>query len=277
MEYSVEQKRQLVEPNHLEIPIYRQCELIDLARASYYYEPAGETEYNLLLMRMLDEQYTRTPFYGVPRMTAWLRIQGHQVNPKRIERLMRKMDLQAIYPKPKLSKKGVVSSKYPYLLRGMVIDRPNQVWSTDITYIRLRQGFVYLVAVMDWFSRYVLSWEVSNSLDSHFCLWALERAFQKGIPDIFNSDQGSQFTSESFTSRLKTAGIRISWDGRGRFWDNIFVERLWRSVKWEEVYLKDYENVPEAIDGLDGYFKFYNTQRPHQSLGYQTPQQVFFE
>lgn len=277
MEYSVEQKRQLVEPNHLEIPIYRQCELIDLARASYYYEPAGETEYNLLLMRMLDEQYTRTPFYGVPRMTAWLRIQGHQVNPKRIERLMRKMDLQAIYPKPKLSKKGVVSSKYPYLLRGMVIDRPNQVWSTDITYIRLRQGFVYLVAVMDWFSRYVLSWEVSNSLDSHFCLWALERAFQKGIPDIFNSDQGSQFTSESFTSRLKTAGIRISWDGRGRFWDNIFVERLWRSVKWEEVYLKDYENVPEAIDGLDGYFKFYNTQRPHQSLGYRTPQQVFFE
>lgn len=277
MEYSVEQKRQLVEPNHLEIPIYRQCELIDLARASYYYEPAGETEYNLFLMRMLDEQYTRTPFYGVPRMTAWLRIQGHQVNPKRIERLMRKMDLQAIYPKPKLSKKGVVFSKYPYLLRGMVIDRPNQVWSTDITYIRLRQGFVYLVAVMDWFSRYVLSWEVSNSLDSHFCLWALERAFQKGIPDIFNSDQGSQFTSESFTSRLKTAGIRISWDGRGRFWDNIFVERLWRSVKWEEVYLKDYENVPEAIDGLDGYFKFYNTQRPHQSLGYRTPQQVFFE
>jgi len=267
----------LVEPNHLEIPIYRQCELIDLARASYYYEPAGETEYNLFLMRMLDEQYTRTPFYGVPRMTAWLRIQGHQVNPKRIERLMRKMDLQAIYPKPKLSKKGVVFSKYPYLLRGMVIDRPNQVWSTDITYIRLRQGFVYLVAVMDWFSRYVLSWEVSNSLDSHFCLWALERAFQKGIPDIFNSDQGSQFTSESFTSRLKTAGIRISWDGRGRFWDNIFVERLWRSVKWEEVYLKDYENVPEAIDGLDGYFKFYNTQRPHQSLGYRTPQQVFFE
>ena len=277
MEYSVEQKRRLVEPNHLEIPIYRQCELMDLARASYYYEPAGETEYNLLLMRMLDEQYTRTPFYGVPRMTAWLRIQGHQVNPKRIERLMRKMDLQAIYPKPKLSKKGAVSSKYPYLLSGMVIDRPNQVWSTDITYIRLRQGFVYLVAVMDWFSRYVLSWEVSNSLDSHFCLWALERAFQKSIPDIFNSDQGSQFTSESFTSRLKTAGIRISWDGRGRFWDNIFVERLWRSVKWEEVYLKDYENVPEAIDGLDGYFKFYNTQRPHQSLGYRTPQQVFFE
>ncbi len=210
-------------------------------------------------------------------MTAWLRLQGHQINPKRIERLMGKMGLQAIYPKPKLSKKGEISSKYPYLLRGLVIDRANQVWTTDITYIRLRQGFVYLVAIMDWFSRYVLSWEVSNSLDSFFCLWALERAFQKGTPEIFNSDQGSQFTSEAFTSRLEAAGIRISWDGRGRVWDNIFVERLWRSVKWEEVYLKDYDDVPEAIDGLDSYFKFYNTQRPHQSLGYRTPQQVFFE
>lgn len=275
--YSVEQKRQLVEPDHPEIPIYRQCELIDLARASYYYEPAGETEYNLFLMRLIDEQYTRTPFYGSPKMTAWLRLQGQMVNHKRIERLMGKMGLQAIYPKPKLSKKGVVSSKYPYLLRGLVIHRPNQVWSTDITYIRLRQGFIYLVAIMDWFSRYVLSWEVSNSLDSFFCLWALERALQKHVPEIFNSDQGSQFTSEVFTSRLETAGIRISWDGRGRVWDNIFVERLWRSVKWEEVYLKDYDSVPEAIDGLGSYFRFYNTQRPHQSLGYRTPHQVFFE
>lgn len=228
-------------------------------------------------MRMIDEQYTRTPFYGVPRMTAWLRIQGHPVNPKRIERLMRLMGLQAIYPKPRLSRRGAVSSKYPYLLRGLVIDRPSQVWSTDITYIRLRQGFVYLVAIMDWFSRYVLSWEVSNCLDSFFCLWALEKALQQGVPEIFNSDQGSQFTSEAFTSRLETAGIRISWDGRGRVWDNIFVERLWRSVKWEEVYLKDYDDVPEAIDGLGDYFRFYNTERPHQSLGYRTPQQVFSE
>lgn len=267
----------MVEPSHPEIPIYRQCELIDLARASYYYEPAGETEYNLFLMRLIDEQYTRTPFYGSPKMTAWLRSQGQMVNHKRIERLMGKMGLQAIYPKPKLSKKGVVSSKYPYLLRGLVIQRPNQVWSTDITYIRLRQGFVYLVAIMDWFSRYVLSWEVSNSLDSFFCLWALEKALQKHVPEIFNSDQGSQFTSEVFTSRLETTGIRISWDGRGRVWDNIFVERLWRSVKWEEVYLKDYGNVPEAIDGLGSYFRFYNTERPHQSLGYRTPHQVFFE
>jgi len=267
----------LVEPEHLEISIFRQCELLGLSRSSFYYMPAGESEYNLLLMRMIDEQYTRTPFYGVPRMTAWLRIQGHHINPKRIERLMGIMGLQAIYPKPKLSKKGSVSSKYPYLLRGLVIDRPNQVWSTDITYIRLRQGFVYLVAIMDWFSRYVLSWEVSNSLDSFFCLWALERALQKHAPEIFNSDQGSQFTSEAFTNRLETAGTRISWDGRGRVWDNIFVERLWRSVKWEEVYLKDYDNVPEAIDGLGSYFRFYNTQRPHQSLGYRTPHQVFFE
>jgi putative transposase len=275
--YSVEQRRQLVEPDHPEIPIYRQCELIGLARASYYYEPAGETEYNLFLMRLIDEQYTRTPFYGSPKMTAWLRSQGQMVNHKRIERLMGKMGLQAIYPKPKLSKKGMVSSKYPYLLRGLVIQRPNQVWSTDITYIRLRQGFIYLVAIMDWFSRYVLSWEVSNSLDSFFCLWALEKALQEHVPEIFNSDQGSQFTSEVFTSRLETAGIRISWDGRGRVWDNIFVERLWRSVKWEEVYLKDYDNVPEAIDGLGSYFRFYNTERPHQSLGYRTPHQVFFE
>jgi putative transposase len=274
--YSVERKRHLMEPSHPEIPIYRQCELIGLARASYYYEPAGETQYNLLLMRLLDEQYTRTPFYGSPKMTAWLRLQGHLVNHKRVERLMRKMGLQAIYPKPKLSKKGVVSSKYPYLLRGLVIQRPNQVWSTDITYIRLRQGFVYLVAIMDWFSRYVLSWEVSNSLDSFFCLWALDKALQRWVPEIFNSDQGSQFTSEVFTSRLETAGIRISWDGRGRVWDNIFVERLWRSVKWEEVYLKDYADVPEAIGGLGNYFRFYNTERPHQSLGYRTPQQVFF-
>jgi len=227
-------------------------------------------------MRMIDEQYTQTPFYGVPRMTAWLRLQGHQVNKKRIERLMGKMGLQAIYPKPKLSKKGEVSSKYPYLLRGLVIDRVNQVWTTDITYIRLRRGFVYLVAIMDWLSRYVLSWEVSNSLDSFFCLWALEKALRQGVPEIFNSDQGSQFTCDAFTSRLEATGICISWDGRGRVWDNIFVERLWRSVKWEEVYLKDYADVPEAIGGLGDYFKFYNTQRPHQSLGYRTPQQVFF-
>lgn len=228
------------------------------------------------MMRLIDEQYTRTPFYGVPKMTGWLRNQGYGVGSKRIRRLMRKMGLYAIYPEPKLSRKGGGVQKYPYLLRDMVIEKPNQVWSTDVTYIRLRQGFVYLVAIMDWFSRYVLSWEISNSLDNSFCLWALEKALHSNVPEIFNSDQGSQFTSEAFTGRLKSSGIRISWNGRGRVWDNIFVERLWRSVKYEEVYLKDYGDVPEAIDGLNGYFRYYNTERPHQSLGYRTPEQVFF-
>ncbi len=213
-------------------------------------------------------------------MTGLLRIQGHPVGPKRVRRLMRLMGLEAICPKPKLSEKGVIPSgspKYPYLLRGLTIDRVNQVWTTDITYIRLRQGFVYLVAVMDWFSRYVISWEVSNSLDTFFCLSSLDKALSRGKPEIFNSDQGSQFTSQEFTGRLATSGIRISWDGRGRFWDNILIERLWRSVKWEEVYINDYDHVPEAIGGLGDYFKFYNTERPHQSLGYQTPQQEFFK
>ncbi len=276
MACSVDQKRYLLEQEHPEIPIYRQCELLGLSRSSFYYKPVGISEYNLLLMDMIDRKYTEHPFYGILRMTAWLHDEGHQVNHKRVQRLMRLMGLKAIYPKPKLSKSECVSEKHPYLLRGLVIHKPNQVWGTDITYIRLRQGFVYLVAVMDWFSRYVLSWEVSNSLDTHFCLSALERALQQNVPEIFNSDQGSQFTSEAFTDRLKAAQIRISWDGRGRFWDNIFIERLWRSVKHEEVYLKDYANAPEAIDGLGNYFRFYNTQRHHQALSYRTPEQVFF-
>jgi len=276
LELSVEQKRLLVESEHL-IPISRQCELFGLSRSSFYYEPAVVGDYNLLLMRLIDEQYTQTPFYGIRRMTACLRALGHGVNRKRIGRLMRLMGLEAIYPKPNLSRAtGNESIKYPYLLKGLVIQKPNHVWSTDITYIRLKQGFVYLVAVIDWFSRYVLSWEISNSLDTYFCLSALDKAFQKGVPEIFNSDQGSQFTSESFINSLQTSGTRISWDGRGRALDNIFVERLWRSVKYEDVYLKDYANVPEAIKGINRYFKFYNTQRPHQSLGYKTPEQVYF-
>ena len=235
---SVNEKRCLIEPKHSEISIFRQCELLDLPRSSFYYKPKGESEYNLLLMRIIDERYTLTPFYGVPRMTDYLRTQGHPVGPKRVRRLMRLMGLEAIYPKPKLSKKGAVSGKspkYPYLLRGLTIDRVNQVWTTNITYIRLRRGFVYLVAVMDWFSRYVISWEVSNSLDSFFCVYALDKALQRFVPEIFNSDQGSQFTSQEFAGRLETAEISISWDGCGRFWDNILIERLWRSVKWEEV------------------------------------------
>jgi putative transposase len=226
-------------------------------------------------MRLLDEQYTRYPFYGVLRMTYWLRQQGYQVNAKRVRRLLRKMGLLAIYPKPQLSRLAAGGQRYPYLLRGVTIERADHVWATDITYIRLRQGFVYLVAIMDWYSRYVLAWEVSVTLDHSFCLSALERALVQAQPDIFNSDQGAQFTSLAFTESLRARGIRISMDGRGRALDNIFVERLWRSVKYEEVYLKDYRTVQEAIQGIRGYFEFYNRERLHQALNYQTPETVY--
>ena len=222
-------------------------------------------------MRKLDEQYTQTPFYGVLRMTEVLRNQGERVNPKRVRRLLRTMGLEAIYPKPQLSVASDNSRRYPYLLSSKVIERPNQVWSTDITYIRLAKGFIYLTAVIDWYSRYVLSWEVSNTLDVHFCLEALEASLAQGTPEIFNTDQGSQFTSIAFTERLLRGGIQISQDGRGRALDNIFVERLWRSLKYEEVYLKSYRSVSEAVEGIGGYFAFYNNERLHQSLGYQTP------
>ena len=222
-------------------------------------------------MRLIDEQYTKTPFYGVPRLTAWLRSEGHVVNRKRVARLMHKMGLAAIYPQPKPSGMNKPSKTYPYLLKGLRIIRPNQVWATDITYIRLSHGFVYLIAVMDWFSRYVLSWELSNSLDVYFCLSALDRALSQARPVIFNTDQGSQFTSDAFTHRLKAAQVAISWAGRGSYFDNIFVERLWRSVKYEEVYLNDYDSVATAACRLRDYFHFYNQQRLHQSLNYQTP------
>jgi putative transposase len=228
-------------------------------------------------MHLLDEQYTRTPFYGIRRMTAWLQAGGHEVNHKRVARLLRVMGLEAIYPKPRLSRGGPGHKIYPYLLRGLVIHRPNQVWATDITYVRLRHGFVFLVAIMDWFSRYVLAWEVSVTMETSFCMSALDWALQRGQPEIFNSDQGSQYTSEDFTGRLQSLGIRISMDGRGRVFDNIFVERLWRTVKYEEVYLKDYESVPAAVAGLSSYFRFYNQERLHQSLGYRTPAAVYHE
>ncbi len=208
-------------------------------------------------------------------MRACLEERGYFVNSKRVGRLMRLMGLQAIYPKPRLSAAAAGHRIYPYLLREVSVTRPDQVWSTDITYIRLRQGFVYLVAVMDWYSRYVLSWEISITMDSNFCISALDWALQKGCPEIFNTDQGAQFTSQDFTRRLEEKAIRISMDGRGRALDNVFVERLWRSVKWEEVYLKDYQSVSEAVDGLDGYFRFYNRERPHQSLNYQTPAAIY--
>lgn len=228
-------------------------------------------------MRLLDEIYTRRPFYGVRRMVVELEKAGFWVNPKRVRRLLRLMGLEAIYPKPKLSLGGPGHKIYPYLLSGLQIHRPNQVWSTDITYIRLRQGFVYLVAVIDWFSRYVLSWEISVTMETAFCTAALDWALRHGKPDIFNTDQGSQFTSQDFTKMLLDREIRISMDGRGRVFDNIFVERLWRTVKYEDIYLKEYENVPSLIRGLGIYFDFYNQERPHQSLEYRTPASIHWK
>lgn len=247
-----------------------------MSRSSYYYRPAGESETNLVLMRLLDEQYTKTPYYGIRRMTAVLAAAGHQVNHKRVARLLRLMGLEALYPRPRLSGGGPGHKIYPYLLSGFRPERPNEVWSSDITYIRLRQGFVYLVAIMDWFSRFVLAWEISVTMETSFCVSALDWALRRGMPEVFNSDQGSQFTSSDFTGRLSGAGIRISMDGRGRVFDNIFVERLWRTVKYENVYLNDYESVPAVTQGLAQYFVFYNDERIHQSLGYRTPRSVHF-
>lgn len=226
-------------------------------------------------MRLIDEEFTKHPFYGVRRITAYLRNNGHLVNRKRVSRLMKKMGLTAIYPKRNLSKNNSEYKKYPYLLRDLEIEYPDQVWSTDITYIRLSKGFVYLTAIMDWFSRYVLSWKISTTLDSVFCLEALEEALKISKPDIFNSDQGVQFTSVAFTSRLEKSGIQISMDGRGRALDNVFVERLWRSLKYECVYLNEYSSVLEVKKSINEYFKFYNEERLHQSLNYQTPKSVY--
>ena len=265
-----------IDADENELSLSRQCELASVARSRYYYQPALESQDNLRLMRLLDEQYTQTPFYGVLKMTQVLKQQGEAINVKRVRRLMRKMGLEAIYPKARLSQRNGQDAIYPYLLRDLEIKEVNQVWSTDITYIPLQGGFVYLVAVIDWFSRYVLSWELSNTMDVYFCLHALEKALHWGTPVIFNTDQGSQFTSQAFTSRLLKEKIQISMDGRGRALDNIFVERLWRSLKYEDIYLKNYESVRAARDGIRHYFLFYNQQRLHQALHYKTPQSIYF-
>lgn len=267
----------MIEPEHPAIPVARQCELLGLGRSSYYYRPVAASAEELTLLRRLDEQYTKTPFFGVRRMTVVLREDGFAVNPKRVRRLLRTLGLWALGPQPGTSRPAPEHRVYPYLLRGVRIERVNQVWSTDITYIRLRSGFAYLAAVMDWRSRYVLSWALSNSLEVGFCLEVLEAALLRGRPEIFNSDQGAQFTSPAFTGRLQAAGVRISMDGRGRALDNVFVERLWRSVKYEEVYLHDYEGMREAQRGLGQYFRFYNEERPHQALGYRRPAAVYQE
>lgn len=265
----------MIEPEHLTISIARQCELLGLARSSWYYQAVPESAENLLLLRLIDEEYTRHPFFGSRRMVVMMEEQGYIVNRKRIQRLMSVLGIEAIYPKPNLSGADKKHNKYPYLLRDVKICYPNHVWSTDITYIRMNRGFVYLMAVIDWYSRYVLSWRLSNTLDVGFCLDGLDAALEVGQPAIFNTDQGCQFTSEEFTGRLKKREILISMDGKGRALDNIFVERLWRTVKYEEVFLKDYQTVQEARSGLADYFSFYNAERPHQALGYLTPKAVY--
>ena len=260
---------------HAGISMRRQCELLGVNRSGVYYQPVGESKENLLLMRLMDKEYTRHPFYGSRRMLVWLRGQGYGVNRKRVSRLMETMGIEALYPKPRLSQPGEEHKIYPYLLKDVEITRVNQVWSTDITYIRMPEGFVYLVAVMDWYSRYVLSWSLSLTMEVDFCVEALRRALRRGRPEIFNSDQGSQFTSEEFTEVLKTRDIAISMDGRGRCFDNIFIERLWRSLKYEEVYLREYGSVPEARAGIGNWFRFYNKERAHQKLGDRTPAQLY--
>ena len=268
----------MVDWDHGAISVRRQCELLGVNRASLYYTPLGESEENLQIMRWIDEQYTKTPFFGSRRMEVWLREKKEQeVNRKRIIRLMQLMGLEAVYPKPKLSQPGEDHKIYPYLLKNVDVERVNQVWSTDITYIRMAQGFCYLVAVMDWHSRFVLSWSLSLTMEMEFCLEALTGALRRTQPEIFNSDQGSQFTSERFTGELLKRGISISMNGRGRCFDNIFIERLWRSLKYEEVYLKDYQRMGEARASIDQWFNFYNHERPHQSLGYRTPAAVYKE
>ena len=255
----------------------RQCRLAGISRSGLYYEPAQETDENLLLLSLIDRQYMKHPEYGYPRMTDWLRDEGYVVNPKRIARLMQLMGLQAITPGPHTSKPAPEHKIYPYLLRNVDICRVNQVWSTDITYIPMKQGFLYLVAVMEWYSRYVLSWELSNSMDSLFCVHALEQALTRGAPEIFNSDQGAQFTSDIFTGVLIDKGIAISMDGRGRALDNVFIERLWWSVKYEEVYPKEYTDGHSLHAGLVRYFEYYNNERKHSALDKRTPAEVFHE
>ena len=257
------------------LSVSQQCDLLDLSRSSYYYEPATESAENLSLLALIDKEYTAHPFLGSRRMTTWLQGEGHEVNRKRVQRLMRLMGLEAVYPKPRLSVGGAGHKVYPYLLRNVTIERVNQVWSTDITYIPMPRGFMYLTAVIDWHSRYVLSWKLSNTLDMGFCIEALEEALTQGCPEVFNTDQGVQFTSVSYTSRLEAAGAKVSMDGKGRCLDNVFVERLWRSVKYEDVYLWRYETVLELASGLARYFGYYNEARHHQSLEYRTPAEVF--
>jgi len=268
----------MVECMNPALPISQQCRLLALPRSSVYRKPAEVSAEDLAIMALIDRHYLARPYYGSRRMAAWLATQGHHVNRKRVQRLMRLLGLAAIYQRPNTSKPAAAHKIYPYLLRGLAIERVNQVWCSDITYIPMAKGFLYLVVIMDWVSRAVLAWRLSNTLDADFCVEALEEALSRyGRPEIFNTDQGSQFTSDDFTGTLKRHGVTISMDGKGRCMDNIFVERLWRSLKYEEVYLKAYATVAEAKAGIGCWLDFYNAERQHQSLGYRTPRQIYQE
>ena len=271
----VKQRCAAVDRRRSSLSVASQCKLLDISRSGLYYQPARVSENDLELMKLIDRQYMVTPFYGTRKMAAWLKSKRHSVNRKHVRRLMRLMGLKAIYRRPRTSPPGSGNKIYPYLLNGIQITRPNQVWCADITYIPMTHGFMYLVVIMDWYSRYVLAWRLSNTLDADFCVGALEEALRKGRPDVFNTDQGSQFTGKAFTGLLEQYGIKISMDGKGSYRDNLFIERLWRTVKYEEVYLKAYQNGKDARIGIGDYFRFYNTTRPHQALGYRTPGEVF--
>jgi putative transposase len=277
MNLCLEQKRQLVESGNPLLSIRQQCQLLSLPRSSYYFSPQGLNAEDLFVMKEIDKIYTKRPFYGSPKITDALRKQGFQYNHKRIARLMRIMGIQALFPKRNLSKQNQGHCVFPYLLRNTTIAHIDHVWSTDITYIPMRNGFAYLVAVIDWYSRYVLSWELSNTLDVYFCVQAVEQALSVSRPEIFNTDQGSQFTSELFVNTILSNQIALSMDSKGRALDNVFIERLWRSLKYEDIYIKDYETMLDLFRGLTVYFQFYNYERSHQSLGYRTPAEVYFQ
>jgi putative transposase len=272
---SVARRRELVAPDHA-LPVVRQCELLSISRSGFYYAPCGERAVNLGLMRLIDEQFMETPFYGSRQMMRHLRRLGHCVGRKRVRQLMRRMGLAAVYQKPRTSVRHPEHAVFPYLLRDLAIERPNQVWCADITYIPMRRGFLYLVAVMDWCTRKVLAWRVSNTMEADFCITAVEEAIKRfGAPEIFNTDQGSQFTSPRFVSVLQGAGIRVSMDGRGRWLDNVFIERLWRSLKYECVYLHAFETGSELRAGLNAWIGLYNARRPHSALAGRTPDEVY--
>jgi putative transposase len=269
-------KLQLIEVNS-KISISRQCELLSLSRSTYYYQPKGESPRNLELMSIIDKLYIQHPEYGYPMMTEALRRRGHNVNEKRISRLMRLMNIQSVLPKPNTSKPNKEHKKYPYLLRNRIIRRPQEVWATDITYIPMEKGFLYLTVVMDWYSRFILSWELSNCMDTSFCIQVFESALKWGAPAIFNTDQGSQYTSPVFTSRIEKEAILVSMDGKGRALDNVFVERLWRTIKYEYVYLYSFEDGHQLYKGLEEYIRYYNYDRPHSSFGGKTPAEVYLK